>query len=107
MLSALGAWKMVVLAMGAESLWALSLSVRRTRRSRLVSTASAAIMVTLAFACLIQPGPTSAWRHSAIGAGRATVTGRTSINALKDWAMAWNRSIMWEHDGIESSLALR
>jgi spermidine synthase len=106
MLSALGAWKMVVIAMGAESLWALSLSVRVPRRGRLFSTVSAAATVTLAVACLIQQGPTSAWRHSAIGAGRATASTRTSINALKEWVNAWNRSNLWEQDGVESSVAL-
>ena len=106
MLSAVGAWKMVVVAMGAQSLWALSLSLRVPRRSRRFSTACAALTVALAFACLSRQGPTSAWRHSAIGAGRATAMAHTSVNELKAWVNSWNHYLLWEQDGVESSVAL-
>ena len=50
-------------------------------------------------------GPTAVWRHSGIGAGRATATLESS-NQFRDWVHAQQRAIVWDEDGIESSVAL-
>ena len=50
-------------------------------------------------------GPTAVWRHSGIGAGRATATLESS-NQFRDWEHAQQRAIVWDEDGIESSVAL-
>ena len=51
------------------------------------------------------PGPTAVWRHSAIGAGRARVPAG-SANDLHAWENAQKSKIVWEAEGIESSVAI-
>jgi spermidine synthase len=45
------------------------------------------------------------WRHTPIGAGRAKVEG-LSRPELREWEWSRRRSIIWEADGVESSVAL-
>jgi spermidine synthase len=54
---------------------------------------------------LTAPGPTAAWRHSAIGAGRLDLRG-LSANALRGWVRDRRRQLAWQADGLESSVAL-
>ena len=54
--------------------------------------------------CLNAQGPTSAWRHSPIGAGRVEVS--SSMNNIRRWMTETRRSIVWEADGVESSVAI-
>jgi len=51
-------------------------------------------------------GPTSVWRHSGIGAGRADAFVRVSSETLRDQARAWRRALLWEEEGRESNVAL-
>jgi spermidine synthase len=51
-------------------------------------------------------GPTSIWRHSGIGAGRAPRDVFNTSNLLHAWGLAERRSTIWEGDGVESSVAL-
>jgi len=51
-------------------------------------------------------GPTAVWRHSPIGVGRVPVEATTSRNAWRNWTNAERRSVRWETDGVESSVAL-
>ncbi|HKF45551.1 MAG TPA: fused MFS/spermidine synthase, partial [Thermoanaerobaculia bacterium] len=71
---------------GARPAWALAL---------------AAAAVAMAFA----KGPTAAWRHSPIGAGRLEFNSPTP-NRLREWARTQRRQLRWEADGRESSVAL-
>jgi spermidine synthase len=52
-------------------------------------------------------GPTAAWRHSGIGAGRVA-PGQVfaSPNRFREWASLVRREIVWEGDGTESGVAL-
>lgn len=65
----------------------------------------AAIAVVVAAGLFLQPGPTSVWRHSGIGAGRANVDVRKA-NELRRWKHTMRRRILWETDGVESSVAI-
>jgi len=55
---------------------------------------------------LFSTGPTAAWRHSGIGAGRMDQFSRAPHSKLVDVAHFWRRIGQWEADGVESSVAL-
>ncbi|HEX7831771.1 MAG TPA: fused MFS/spermidine synthase [Thermoanaerobaculia bacterium] len=103
LLSAPGTWRaavwvLVVLAGGAIGV-ALS-------RSRLTwKTVAAVFAAVIAIAATRATGPTAAWRHTPIGAGRAEIE-KPSRNHTKEFIHARRRTIEWEVDGVESSLAL-
>jgi spermidine synthase len=103
-LSAPGAWRFASLSLVVLGLGATALSLRRNgnaRRTIPIPLALAAVTV----ACCLAAGPTAVWRHSGIGAGRAGFTS-TSPNQYRDWAQAQQRAIVWDDDGVESSVAL-
>ena len=55
---------------------------------------------------LTATGPTAAWRHQPIGAGRVEAGMFTSPNKWEEFNRMRRRSIVWEGDGVESSVAL-
>jgi spermidine synthase len=63
---------------------------------------AAAVSALLAFAT----GPTAAWRHSPIGAGRVAESTIESSEAALSFVRDTRRGVEWEADGIESSVAL-
>ncbi len=117
-LSAPGAWRLVavvLVALGAaaaglslmnaeteESADSSGLRAPRTLRSIVLPFALAAVTLLL----LAAEGPTAIWRHSGIGAGRAPRDVMTSANHLRSWEQAERRAMIWEGDGVESSVAL-
>ena len=117
-LSAPGAWRtvaVVLVALGAaavglsfmnaeteESADSSGLRAPRTLRSIVLPFALAAVTLLL----LAAEGPTAIWRHSGIGAGRAPRDVMTSANHLRSWEQAERRAMIWEGDGVESSVAL-
>lgn len=101
-LTALGTWKLVVVFLAALSLAALAIGMKE-QRARVwagvpVSLAAAAV------ACLLALGPTAVWRHSPIGAGRADRV--SEAGGFEPWMRAKRRSIVWQIDGVESTVAL-
>jgi spermidine synthase/MFS family permease len=112
LLSASGTWVFVALLLCALALLALLLFGRvgeaemgrgtgNRGRIGLGLGAAAACLVLL----LAAPGPTAAWRHSPVGAGRVDL-GKPSPNSLIDWLRGRRRILAWEKDGVESSVAL-
>jgi predicted membrane-bound spermidine synthase len=63
-------------------------------------------MTALSCLLLFSTGPTAAWRHSGIGAGRIDQFSRASRTELDDVTHFWRRICQWETDGVESSVAL-
>ncbi|MFN2443390.1 MAG: spermidine synthase, partial [Thermoanaerobaculia bacterium] len=63
------------------------------------------VLAAGACALLFSLGPTAAWRHSPIGAGREVIAdaGRHSIPR---WLRVQRQGIAWDVDGIESTVAL-
>ncbi len=51
-------------------------------------------------------GPTAAWRHSSIGVGRASIPFAAGPNAVEGWIRDMRRAIVWEREGVESSVAV-
>lgn len=70
------------------------------RQPALLAVLGAAIVLS----CLTAEGPTAAWRHSAIGAKRVQIA--DSINELRRREAMTQNSILWEADGVESSVAV-
>jgi len=102
-LSAPGAWRLVsamLLVLGA-----VATTIRRSNRDiRGVVPQLALIAITIFL--LTATGPTAAWRHSPIGAGRAPIASFSTPNQWVSWARTRQRVIVWEGDGVESSVAL-
>ncbi|MFO0755014.1 MAG: fused MFS/spermidine synthase [Byssovorax sp.] len=55
---------------------------------------------------LTAEGPTAAWRHSPIGAGRVDSAALKSPANLQDFRNETRRAIRWQAEGLESSVAL-
>ena len=53
---------------------------------------------------LLALGPTAAWRHGGIGAGRDALRG--DPGEVRQWINERRRWVLWETDGVESSVAL-
>ena len=64
-----------------------------------------ALTAALALLLLLATGPTAAWRHGGIGAGRSDKFGATP-NALKGFVNDTRRGIVQEWEGVESSVAV-
>jgi spermidine synthase len=103
LVGALGAWRLAVAGLallGLSAAWIDGGAAGR-RRLRLPATLAATALVALA-----TTGPTAAWRHSGIGAGRFSGEW-ASPNALRSSLQGARSSLAWEADGRESSVAVR
>ncbi len=124
LLSATGIWVFVAGLLCALALLALLLSLSRRERAGARGIFSLSrreragvrgnrggtwVPIGAAAACLLlmlsAPGPTAAWRHSPVGAGRVDLA-KPSPNTLRDWLRGRRRIVAWEKDGVESSVAL-
>jgi spermidine synthase len=102
LLSANGTWMLVTAGLGALAVVAALAAPRTEARAGFVAPL---VIAAAAFGLLLADGPTAAWRHSPIGAGRAALDAQTP-NALHDWANRMRRTTAWAVDGVESSVAL-
>ncbi len=111
LLTAPGCWQLVA---GVLVLLALAALVparaqlpegqRSTGRWALAAAGPIAVSV-VAVLMLSAPGPSAAWRHTPVGAGRARPE-LHDVNARTAWLHQIRRSIAWEAEGVESSIAL-
>ncbi len=103
LLSAPGTWRAVVIILSALSLVSigLTLATRRSLRQALPTLSIAIISILTTFA----EGPTAVWRHSQIGTGHADGFA-VNLNTIRDWINYRRRSLYWEKDGVESSVAV-
>lgn len=105
LLSAPGTWTLAVVVLAAL---AAAVGVRAARHSR----RPAALALPVAAGVLIgvtlgATGPTAVWRHSGIGAGRAPRNALDSPHLTRSWSNEIRRAILWDEDGVESSVALQ
>ena len=122
-LSAPGVWRLVALLLLVLGLSAAVLAVANSRNrkeaeigatstprgrgiTRWRGLVAPVALAALSLRLLAATGPTAVWRHSGIGAGRAGLNIFTSPNRLRAWEHAERHSIIWEGDGVESSVAL-
>jgi spermidine synthase len=118
-LSATGAWQLVAVMLASLGVAAalhdnqrkeredrkenlVASDVRSLRALRLPLFLTAAIALLLAVAS----GPTAVWRHGGIGAGRAVPDVFASASRLRAWENGTRHAIVWQGDGVESSVAL-
>lgn len=108
-LSAPGCWKLVVMLLLATAGLAVAVDVKGRGRLALLrgAGASAVACSLLALFFAASMGPTAAWRHSGIGAGRADPTVReVTVGTVPAFVRYHRGRIAWEEDGLESSVAL-
>jgi spermidine synthase len=100
---AVATWRASAVLLAALALAAALWQGRRSARwaPSLAPVAAVVLAVVLAFA----EGPTAAWRHSGVGAGRAGPA--LDPNGVKHWLGLYRRGIVWERDGRESSVAIK
>jgi predicted membrane-bound spermidine synthase len=103
-LGAPGCWLLCVFLLVALGLVAAALAFRNDARPAPLLLPAALALASLWFAQA--SGPSAAWRHSGIGAGRASAAGLVSRNGLRDFLNQEQRVRFWETEGIESSVAL-
>lgn len=102
LLSAPGCWRLVIALLAALAVGTVVLVVPERRT---VAATAAAGFAAAAIVAAFAVGPTAVWRHSAIGAGRGPNV--QSLNELREWEQRSRRTLLWDADGRESSIALR
>ncbi|RKI67588.1 spermidine synthase [Corallococcus sp. AB049A] len=96
-------WQAVAGLLAALGLGAAILSFQRERqRGALVAPVLATVLAVL---LLTAQGPTAVWRHSGVGAGRSGLHEPDS-QQIDRFENAQRASVVWEHEGVESSVAL-
>jgi spermidine synthase len=103
LLGALGCWKLVVAALAFLGVVALSAGLARGGSRGSLALVPVAVG---ALALLRAEGPTAAWRHSPIGAGRVSPEVVRSPAQLRAWQNHQRRSVRREFEGRESSVGL-
>lgn len=103
MFSAPGVWRLVVVMLCAVSVVAAFLASGGPRRW--IQATVSLLVAGIALSMLTATGPTAFWRHSQIGVGGHRQY-HASPNELRDLMYAIRRQILWDTDGIESSVAL-
>lgn len=104
-LGAVASWRAMVVLLAVLFALTIVFEVGKTRARPAAASVLALGAAALALVCLSAEGPTAAWRHSAIGAGRAEID-ELDRNGLRGWQLAQSATLLWEKDGVESSVAL-
>ncbi|MBZ4412196.1 fused MFS/spermidine synthase [Myxococcus sp. XM-1-1-1] len=96
-------WQLVAGLLAVLGLASAALSMKvEQRMSALFVPASVG---ALALVLLSAQGPSAVWRHGGVGAGRDMLN-QSSINHIEAWERNRARGMVWEKDGVESSVAL-
>ncbi|WP_375759179.1 fused MFS/spermidine synthase [Corallococcus exercitus] len=96
-------WQAVAGLLAALGLGAAVLSFQRERqRGALVMPVMATVLAVL---LLTAQGPTAVWRHSGVGAGRSGLH-EPDTQEIDRFENARRAGVVWEHEGVESSVAL-
>jgi len=104
LLTAQGVWRLVALLLLALAAVAIAAGLRAGSPRRAALVPVAAGVVGLLFCAAI--GPTAFWRHSPIGAGRLKTADWNGPNDVRDQEEDLRQRIVWQADGVESSVAL-
>lgn len=103
-LSAPGAWLFVV---GLLTLLGVAVALREAVAVRGLRPALLPLLLAGLAALLAQrPGPSAAWRHSAVGGGRSTLPKQYDANSIREWVHLQQGRMVWEADGVDASVAL-
>lgn len=102
-LGALTLWRGLAQALAVFGVACAGLAWRRGASARAV--AAPAIVAAVALALSLADGPGALFRHSPIGAGRLKIAGLTP-NQIRELRQRTTSDILWERDGVESSVAI-
>ena len=105
-LTAPGCWRASALILAALALAALLATPDRPLPAIAFALAGAG---AVALALVLLPGPTAAWRHSGVGVGRILTMGPGPLhgpNGYRAWLNDSRRFVIWEQEGVESSVAV-
>jgi len=101
LLTAPGCWRLA-----AALLVGLGLASALLARRPLVRLPIPLLLALCVVSLLQGRGPTGAFRHSGIGAGRATLPEGAGPIEIEDWLREARRSVVYEAEGVESSFAI-
>ncbi len=104
LLTSVRCWQLVTLLLVLTSIVAAIVDIRGQRRLIVSGVLSFATGVPAAL-LLLSTGPTAAWRHAGIGAGRADMRDVSKL-AIETFMAEARFEIAWEAEGLESSVAL-
>jgi predicted membrane-bound spermidine synthase len=104
LIGAPGCWRLVAVLLGLLGASALALSLRRERR--VVAALGPALLLVGIVVLQGAGGPTALWRHSGIGSGRFALDRISQPNGIESEQNDAQREIVWQMDGVESSVAL-
>ncbi len=102
-ITAIGLWRFsvaILIVLGVI----ISLYTKPWKTSKF-GVAVASMFAILAGVGVLDSGPSAAWRHSGIGAGRSTMEG-TGPNAEQEFINTKRRQLLWEGEGVESSIGI-
>lgn len=102
-LGAVHSWRWLALSLIGLAVVVGWAAWRETRR--LEGLALPAILGACTSLLALAPGPGAVWRHTPIGAGRVDVSS-FSENQMTEWQRAQRASVVWESEGLESSVAM-
>ena len=105
LLSAPGVWRAVVALLVAVGVLALATAFVRKRGDAIRAVGPAAALILAVLLVALADGPSATWRLSSVGVGRSTLDLSSKV-ALKNSARQVRRHVVWEVDGVESSVAL-
>lgn len=106
LLTAPKCWILVVAVLVATAVLALVYDVK-SRGVPLGRALGAGLIAVFALVAVSALGPTAAWRHSGIGAGRAdAVTGNVDADGVESFVRRWRGATKWDEEGLESTVAL-
>lgn len=108
LLGALGAWQALALLAAAAGTGIFVIARRASPHA--VSGLRPLIYFTVpalvALGCLFSEGPTAAWRHGGVGAGRTEGMQQFDSNSIREWRNRLRNAFVWETDGVESSIGI-
>lgn len=102
---AIGIWKLVGALLIVLALSLIAYRARTTSKRGFPGLVPAVAVSALSALMLTTEGPTAASRHTPIGAGRVAIAG-FDRNQLRDWTHRMRLSMLWERDGVESSVGV-
>lgn len=104
-LGAVGVWRLVGALLGVLAVALLAIEHRAIVARGVLRLIPTAAVLSVSFFALTAPGPSAVSRHTPIGAGRVALSGYDR-NGLRSWRHQMQTRVLWERDGVESSLAV-
>jgi len=104
LLGSVGVWRLVIGASIVLALIAFGMALKQKRSSS--RDFWPLVMLIPAIFLLFADGPGAPWKHAGIGVGRSGLRPDAKANQVHDWINVNRRQIIWEQDGIESSIGI-